>query len=245
MPGFLASALARHRLHRNLRKLRGRGIEIGAHDLPIAGIRPLYVDRAMTFAGSMTAAGLLADAAQLPFAESALDYLASSHLLEHLPNPVRALVEWYRVVRPGGWIYMVVPDRRYTFDRPRECTPVAHMLSDYEAGTDVGDTTHFEDYAMKREMEGSRLAAGRDPAEWPALRMRLLVEMRETAARGGIPGLHYHVFEPPSLVALLEVLKTHPATRLDWEIARVEERYPPGRGDGVLALLLVRKRRPG
>jgi SAM-dependent methyltransferase len=245
MPGFLASALARHRVQRNLRKLRGRGIEIGAHDLPIAGIRPLYVDRAMTFAGGRTAAGVLADAAQLPFAESALDYLAHSHVLEHLPNPVRALVEWYRVVRPGGWIYMVVPDRRYTFDRPRECTPVAHMLRDYEDGTDVRDATHFEDYAMNREMEGSHLAAGRDRAEWPALRMQLLAEMREDAARGGIPGLHYHVFEPPNLVELLETLQTHPATRLDWRIARVEEGYPPGRGDGILALLRVRKRRRG
>jgi SAM-dependent methyltransferase len=243
MPGFLATALARHRVQRILRKLRGLGIEIGAHDLPIAGIRPLYLDRALTFAGGRTAADLLADAAQLPFAESALDYVANSHVLEHLPNPVGALVEWYRVVRPGGWIYMVVPDRRYTFDRPRECTPVTHMLRDHEAATDFRDATHFEDYAMKRELEGSHLAEGRDPSEWPALRPQLLAELRDAAARGAIPGLHYHVFEPPNLVELLETLKTHPATRLDWKVARVEERYPPGRGDGILALLRVRKRR--
>ncbi len=243
MFAFLTDRLARLRYRRSVGRLRGRGIEIGALDLPIPGIHPIYVDRATSFAGKSTTADVIADAAQLPFAAGALDYVASSHLLEHLPDPVRALVEWHRVVRAGGWIYLVVPDRRYTFDRQRECTPVEHMLSDFEAGADGRDTTHFEDYAMKRELAGSRLAAGTDPADWPGLRARVLERLREAAARGGAPDLHYHVFEPSNLAALVERLRTHPATRLDWEIVRVEERYPPGRGDGSLVLLRVGKRR--
>ncbi len=226
---------ARYRFRRNLRKLRGRGIEIGAHDLPIPGLRPLYIDRTPTFAGRPTHAGLFADAALLPFADGTLDYVACSHVLEHMPNPVRALEEWYRVVRPDGWIYLVVPDRRYTFDQPRECTPVAHMLADYEAGADYRDSTHFEDYALKRDLAHSRHAVGKDPAEWPAIRAWLLAGLHEAAASGGVPDLHYHVFERENLVSLLEALKP----RLNWEIERIEERYPPGRGDGILALLHV------
>ncbi len=239
----LAKALERRRFRRNVRKLRGRGIEIGALDLPIPGIRPIYVDRPLALAGAATLADVIADAAQLPFPAAALDYVASSHVLEHLPNPVRALVEWRRTVRPGGWLYLVVPDRRYTFDRPRKLTPVEHMLADFEEGADFRDETHFEDYAMGRELEGSRLAKGWDSADWPALRKNLLEELRRTARGGGVPGLHYHVFEPSNLVALLDRLRTHRATQLDWEIARVEEKYPPGRADGTLVLLRAGSRR--
>ncbi len=242
MLASIANTLARRRVRRNTRHLRGRGIEIGALDLPIPGIRPIHVDRAASFAGMATGADVLADALALPFATGALDYVAGSHVLEHLPNPVRALAEWHRTVHPGGWIYLVVPDRRYTFDRPRALTPVEHMLADFDNQADYRDPTHFEDYARNRELAGSRIAAGRDPEEWPALRERMLEQLRKAAAGGEVPELHYHVFEPSNLVGLIERMKAHPGLGVDWEIELVEERSPPGRGDGVLLLLRVGKR---
>jgi len=44
------------------------------------------------------------------------DITIANHVIEHLPNPI----QWLRDVRtftvPGGFIFLSVPDRRYTFD---------------------------------------------------------------------------------------------------------------------------------
>jgi len=38
------------------------------------------------------------------------DFLYSSHCLEHLRNPLEALNNWLRVVKPGGYLVVQVPD---------------------------------------------------------------------------------------------------------------------------------------
>lgn len=52
------------------------------------------------------------DALKLEFADGAADEVYSSHMLEHLPHDqVRAaLLEWYRVLKPGGRMRIAVPD---------------------------------------------------------------------------------------------------------------------------------------
>ncbi|MEO1573807.1 MAG: methyltransferase domain-containing protein [Pseudomonadota bacterium] len=40
----------------------------------------------------------------LPFADNSFDVVTAAHVLEHLPEPVAALAEMRRVLRPGGWI---------------------------------------------------------------------------------------------------------------------------------------------
>ena len=54
---------------------------------------------------------ILADAKQLPFPPSAFDFVVSIHSLEHVGDPVVALAEITRVLRPGGWFYVGVPNR--------------------------------------------------------------------------------------------------------------------------------------
>jgi ubiquinone/menaquinone biosynthesis C-methylase UbiE len=49
------------------------------------------------------------DATKLDYADSSVDRLIATHVLEHLPNPVDVLKEWNRVVRPGGVISIVLP----------------------------------------------------------------------------------------------------------------------------------------
>jgi predicted SAM-dependent methyltransferase len=38
------------------------------------------------------------------------DYVFSSHCLEHLVDPYEALREWWQLVRPGGYMFIIVPD---------------------------------------------------------------------------------------------------------------------------------------
>ena len=38
------------------------------------------------------------------------DFVYSSHCLEHLDDPIYALCEWWGLVKPGGYLVVVVPD---------------------------------------------------------------------------------------------------------------------------------------
>ena len=51
-----------------------------------------------------------------------------------MANPIKALLEWKRVLRKDGVLLMILPHRDYTFDWRRPVTVVEHMKKDYELG---------------------------------------------------------------------------------------------------------------
>jgi SAM-dependent methyltransferase len=221
--------------------LAGRGIEIGAHDRPIPGIRPWYVDRAREFAGSRCPAHVLADAACLPFRDSSLDYVATSHVLEHLPDPAGAIVEWYRAVKPGGIIYMIVPDRRLTFDCGRARTPLAHLLEDFDRGTTASDATHIDEFFERVDMRQFNPALkGADAA---AFREEQRQAHHRAAREGREINIHFHVFEQRDVLGLLQALAAHPRARLRHEILELKRFFPPDAGNGFLVALRSNKLR--
>ena len=57
---------------------------------------------------------ILGDASTLP--NEQWDCVYSSHCLEHIDHPDRALAEWWDVVRPGGYLVTIVPSW-YTYER--------------------------------------------------------------------------------------------------------------------------------
>ncbi len=71
---------------------------------------------------------LVASGDDLPFKDGTLDYVVSAHVIEHFFDPVKALREWHRVIRPGGYIFIIAPHRDRTFDKHRDVTPVAELI---------------------------------------------------------------------------------------------------------------------
>lgn len=80
------------------RILVGKGIDIGCGDDPITP-DCRHWDRAQGDASLL---------AGIPSAS--FDWVYSSHCLEDLPDPGRALARWWEVLRPGGALLVVVPD---------------------------------------------------------------------------------------------------------------------------------------
>lgn len=128
---------------------KGNGVDIGcgsdtvvpwaiAMDLPAdqyakyhSGLTP---DRVIQFGG---------DARDLPFKDKTLDWVYSSHLLEDFLDWEPVLSEWTRVLKPGGRLIIIIPDKalfKAAVDRgqPPNC---AHQHEGY-----VGELT---DYARR------------------------------------------------------------------------------------------------
>lgn len=49
------------------------------------------------------------DGLTLPFDDGSQDYVFSSHVLEHISDYKQVIRDWFRVVKPGGHIVIIVP----------------------------------------------------------------------------------------------------------------------------------------
>jgi SAM-dependent methyltransferase len=61
----------------------------------------------------------------IPLKDNSQDYVISSHVVEHMPNPFAAFVEWDRLVRDGGIIFMIFPSR--TADPEDAAKPIVEI----------------------------------------------------------------------------------------------------------------------
>lgn len=143
------------------RYLRGDGLEIGAlhNPLPVPdGARVRYVDRMPTAelrrhypeldSKPLVAVDVIDDGERLKSVpDGSVDFVIANHFLEHCQEPIGALGTMFRVVRPGGIVYLAVPDKRFTFDVDREVTSAKHVLDDHRHGPDASRRQHFEEWA--------------------------------------------------------------------------------------------------
>ena len=111
------------------------------------------------------------------------EFCISSNCLEHLANPLGAMEEWARVVRPGGLVLIAVPDPRATFDHRRPVTTLDHVLRDRRAGTGEDDLSHLTEILELHDLS-------MDPPAGDAAAFRARSE-RNLENRC----LHHHVFD--------------------------------------------------
>ena len=94
------------------------------------------------------------DAANLSFAQDkTFDFVCSSHVMEHLANPLGAIAEWKRIIKDEGIIYVAVPDMRYTFDCKRDKTPLSHLVDDFEKKVSRINQNHIADFVENFDYE--------------------------------------------------------------------------------------------
>ena len=237
--------------------LSGDGIEIGAlhHPLPVrqgthvtyvdwkdeAGLREHYPE---TKGWSLAPVSVIATAEDLgPFGDESLDFVIANHLLEHLEQPIRALKEFQRVLKPGGVLYMALPDRRLTFDRRRRPTTIEHLFDEHRTGAEANSRAHYLDWAVNVD--------GKQGAEADAHADELLARRYS---------IHFHVWTPDSFLDFLVAARREfgldfqlvgyaaAEREIDLEfilvLARAQEkvRLPPSRMLDGRALLRLRRR---
>jgi len=58
------------------------------------------------------------DGTHLPFPDASQDAVLASHVLEHIPNYQDTLAEWFRVLKPGGFLVLFLPHKHLYEKRP-------------------------------------------------------------------------------------------------------------------------------
>ena len=120
-----------------------KGIEIGRASYANYGIDAINIDRMdikrsdsdnayfkaqMINSHFIAKVDLISDGDNLPFKDNTLDFVFTSHVLEHFYNPIKALKEWYRVTKVGGYVFMIIPHKERTFDKDRERTTLNELI---------------------------------------------------------------------------------------------------------------------
>jgi SAM-dependent methyltransferase len=124
--------------------------------------------------------------------DASYDIVLSSHTLEHIANPLRALAEWKRVVGSEGHLVLVLPHLQNTFDHRRPVTTLEHIEADLARSTGEDDPTHIEEFI---ELCDPRRVPDRLTRSAVAQRTRDSVANRT---------LHHHVFDTNLVVRLLD-----------------------------------------
>ena len=158
------SAIAKKvRLFAAYRYIRGSGLEIGGLNHPLKiyhGATVRYVDRLPT-EELRRASPLVADQELVEvehvddgeklasIADASCDFVIANHMIEHTRNPIGAIENMLRVLKPNGILYMAVPDKRFTFDSARAITPYEHLKRDYLESPDWSDAEHYLDWTKR------------------------------------------------------------------------------------------------
>lgn len=135
----------------------------------------------------------IAEAADLRgISDSSYDFLLSSNCLEHVANPLAALREWKRVIKQGGFIFLLLPNKFSNFDHRRPFTTFEHLLDDLNASVDEGDLTHLSEILSLHDLKKDPLAGSLSDFS-----QRSLDNFSNRA-------LHHHVFDLPLVCQSLE-----------------------------------------
>jgi len=120
------------------------------------------------------------------------EFILSSHNLEHIANPIKALKEWKRVLKQNGYLLIILPHKDRTFDNKRPITDFNHILEDYNNNTAENDTTHFEEVINLHDISKDLGIANLD-------------ELKErTKNNFENRCVHHHVFNSPLAAKLID-----------------------------------------
>lgn len=78
--------------------LSGKGIDIGCGNNPVT-------ENCLAFDIEQGDANHILD-----YVTDQFDYVWSSHCLEHMQDPNQCILDWWKLVKPGGYMILVVPD---------------------------------------------------------------------------------------------------------------------------------------
>jgi SAM-dependent methyltransferase len=91
-----------------------------------------FAKEEVRLAGGSIRLDIISEASTLPLKNESEDFVLSSHVIEHCPNFINAVLEWYRVTKTSGYIYLITPFRdALPSDAILPLTDWEHIYKDY------------------------------------------------------------------------------------------------------------------
>jgi SAM-dependent methyltransferase len=157
--------------------------------------------------------------------DAPFDYVIASHVIEHIPDPVSWMDDLTRVLRPGGILSLVVPDKRYCFDVNRSLTEISDLV---DANLRL---LRQPSYRQAYDFYAKSIGGMVDPAEaWDGADYTSVVRQdfadpdvaaldacRRMQVSNEFVDVHCHVFTPGSFLGLVEKLAR--LGLMDYEVA--------------------------
>ncbi|AFY35629.1 methyltransferase domain-containing protein [Calothrix sp. PCC 7507] len=128
----------------------------------------------------------IGEAHSLPVPDGSLDFIFSSHVFEHLANPLGHLQYWHSKLKAGGLILAVVPDVAGCKDYVYRPCPLNNILQEYQQGIMEPNFEHYNRWAKYR-------APGQDP--------KLFYEAKRS--------IHVHFYTNRNMAELLSYAVEH------------------------------------
>jgi 2-polyprenyl-3-methyl-5-hydroxy-6-metoxy-1,4-benzoquinol methylase len=147
------------------------------------------------------------------------DFIIANHVMQRIIDPITWLQQLAEMLTPGGHLLLSLPDKKYSFDRFRDDTSIAHLIADYlsprplaERGREHAIETHiFYDRSFINKIASPDEIFD---AAW----------LRREAHHSGI---HCHVFQPETFLA--RILKPLLYSKLiDFTLVEFSEKSPYG-----------------
>jgi predicted SAM-dependent methyltransferase len=177
--------------------LSGEGLELGALDSPLPlppDAHARYVDRfgldqlRKHYPGlDLVEVDIIDDGERLTsIPERSQSFIVANHFLEHCQDPILTLQTLASRLKPGGRLFMAVPDADHTFDRDRPSTTFAHLLRDHTEGPEQSRLQHYREWVGLVEGNSGALA-----------------DTRVTELSDVDYSVHYHVWRMHDLLGFL------------------------------------------
>jgi SAM-dependent methyltransferase len=147
---------------------------------------------------------------QAPF-----DYVMASHLIEHIPDPVTWLLDIAKILRPGGILSLIIPDKRFTFDINRRTTEIGDLVDAYLRGLRTPSFRQAYDFISKeltQKVDPVAVWAGAEDyvgllrSDVPDPDVAALQLCRTIERTNEYVDVHCSVFTPESFLELYEKL---------------------------------------
>jgi len=80
------------------------------------------------------------------------DFCFSSHCLEHIANPIKAIKKWLKIIKKNGNIIIIGPEKNTCFDHNRNYSSFSTILSQYEKNVGEDDLSTLPEILAKHDL---------------------------------------------------------------------------------------------
>jgi SAM-dependent methyltransferase len=122
------------------------------------------------------------------------DFVLSSHCIEHIANPLKAISEWKRILKDNGLMLLIIPHKDKTFDHDRPITSLSHLIEDMKNDVQEDDLTHLPEILELHDLK-------RDPdaGDFTSFKNRSKENYLNRC-------LHHHVFDTQLVIDMLKYM---------------------------------------